>query len=102
MAQVGLFKKVGKYTDKQTGKEKPFTNFYLRCGDSLIPVQVVYYENSAKEKETENSVSLSGCSYTPVMVHLQGLEPPPQLNTVKKSKFTTIYCGQNIAFSIWH
>ncbi len=25
-------------------------------------------ENSAKEKETENSVSLSGCSYTPVMV----------------------------------
>ncbi len=32
-------------------------------------------ENSAKEKETENSVSQSGCSYTPVMVHLQGLEP---------------------------
>ena len=25
-------------------------------------------ENSAKEKETENSVSQSGCSYTPVMV----------------------------------
>ena len=24
-------------------------------------------ENNAKEKETENSVSLSGCSYTPVM-----------------------------------
>ena len=32
-------------------------------------------ENSVKEKETENSVSQSGCSYTPVMVHLQGLEP---------------------------
>ena len=45
MAQVGLFKKVGKYTDKRTGKEKSFTNFYVRCGDSLIPVQVVYYEN---------------------------------------------------------
>ena len=26
-------------------------------------------ENSVKEKETENSVSQSGCSYTPVMVH---------------------------------
>ena len=26
-------------------------------------------ENSAKEKETEKSVSQSGCSYTPVMVH---------------------------------
>ena len=33
-------------------------------------------ENGVKEKETENSVSQSGCSYTPVMVHLQGLEPP--------------------------
>ena len=32
-------------------------------------------ENSAKEKETENSVSLSGCSYTPVMVHSTGVEP---------------------------
>ena len=30
-------------------------------------------ENGAKEKETDKSVSLSsGCSYTPVMVHLQG------------------------------
>ncbi len=26
-------------------------------------------ENGAKEKETDNSVSLSGCSYTPDMVH---------------------------------
>ena len=26
-------------------------------------------ENGAKEKETENSVSQSGCSYTPVIVH---------------------------------
>ncbi len=31
-------------------------------------------ENSAKEKETDKSVSLSGCSYTPVMVRLQRLE----------------------------
>ena len=30
-------------------------------------------ENSAKEKETENSVSQSGCSYTPVMVRITGL-----------------------------
>ena len=32
-------------------------------------------ENSVKEKETENSVSQSGCSYTPVMVPLTGFEP---------------------------
>ncbi len=30
-------------------------------------------ENCAKEKETENSVSFSGCSYTPVMVRIKGL-----------------------------
>ncbi len=32
-------------------------------------------ENSAKEKETENSVSLSGYLYTHFMVRLPGLEP---------------------------
>ena len=33
-------------------------------------------ENSAKEKETDNSVSNSaGCAYTPVMVEIVGLEP---------------------------
>lgn len=30
-------------------------------------------ENCAKEKETENSVSQSGCSCTPVMVRITGL-----------------------------
>ena len=33
-------------------------------------------ENSAKEKETANAISLSeGCAYTPVMVELTGVEP---------------------------
>ena len=33
-------------------------------------------ENSAKEKETDNSVSNSaGCAYTPVMVETRGVEP---------------------------
>lgn len=33
-------------------------------------------ENSAKEKETDNSVSNSaGCAYTPVMVEIRGFEP---------------------------
>lgn len=45
MAQVGLFKKVGKYTDKKDGKEKTFVNFYVLCGDALIPVEVKFFEN---------------------------------------------------------
>ena len=43
MAQVELFKKTGTYTDKE-GKEKTYTNFYVRCGDTNIPVQVSYFE----------------------------------------------------------
>ncbi len=44
MAQVGLFKKVGKYTDKKDGKEKTYVNFYVRCGDELVPVEVKFFE----------------------------------------------------------
>lgn len=43
MAQVGLFKRNGTY--EKDGRNKTFTNFYLRCGDCLVPVQVCYYEN---------------------------------------------------------
>lgn len=42
MAQVELLKKTGKYTDKD-GEEKSFVNFYVRCGDSLIPIQPCYF-----------------------------------------------------------
>ena len=41
--QVQLFKKCGTYTDTKTGKEKRFTNFYLKCGDALVPVEVCYF-----------------------------------------------------------
>ena len=44
MAQVELFKQTGKYTDKK-GEEKNFTNFYVKCGDELVPVQVKFFEN---------------------------------------------------------
>lgn len=43
MAQVQLFKKVGKYTDKD-GKEKTSTRFYVKCGDVLVPVEIPYFE----------------------------------------------------------
>ena len=43
MAQVQLFKKVGKYTDKKDNKEKTSVRFYIKCGDSLVPVEVPYF-----------------------------------------------------------
>ncbi|MCI8368257.1 MAG: hypothetical protein HFJ81_01295 [Clostridia bacterium] len=45
MAQVELFKKVGKYIDKRDGKEKPFTNFFVKCGSETIPVEVKFFES---------------------------------------------------------
>lgn len=43
MALVELCKKVGKYTDKKTGKEKSYVNFYVRCGDTLIPIEPCFF-----------------------------------------------------------
>ena len=47
MAQVELFKKVGKYIDKRDGKEKPFTNFFVKCGSETIPVEVKTVKTTA-------------------------------------------------------
>lgn len=44
MAQVGLFKKVGKYISKKDGKEKLFTNFFVQCGSEFIPVELKFFE----------------------------------------------------------
>lgn len=40
---VQLFKKYGTYQDKETGKEKRFVNFYVMCGDQLVPVEPKYF-----------------------------------------------------------
>lgn len=45
MAQVELFKRKGTYTDKRTGEEKLFTNFFVKCGDELVPVEVKFFED---------------------------------------------------------
>ena len=45
MAQVELFKRKGTYTDQRTGEEKPFTSFFVKCGDELVPIQVRFYED---------------------------------------------------------
>ena len=51
-------------------------------------------KNGVKEKETENSVSQSGCSYTPVMVPVIGVEPiriisPPDFESGASANSTT-------------
>lgn len=46
---VELYKKSGTYNDKSTGKDKRFTNFYVKCNDRLIPVTPVYFPNEKLE-----------------------------------------------------
>lgn len=57
--QVELMKKVGKYTDRETGKEKTTVSFYLQCGDILVPVEPVYYN---KKDEMGNELRDYGYS----------------------------------------
>ena len=45
--QVELYKKKGTY--QKDGEERNFTNFYIQCGDSLVPVEVKNF--STKEKQ---------------------------------------------------
>ena len=44
MVEVKLFKKEGTYVNKEN-KEKRFVNFYVKCGDKLIPFDVKYFPN---------------------------------------------------------
>lgn len=51
--ELKLYKKNAKFTDKATNKEKTYTNFYLKCGDSLIPIEVKYFRNSETGKDNQ-------------------------------------------------
>lgn len=42
--QVQLLKQFHNYVDKK-GEERTATNFYVKCGDSMIPVEVRYFPN---------------------------------------------------------
>lgn len=46
---VQLYKKTGTYFSEKDKKDKPFTNFYIKCNDQLIPVEVKYFPNPATD-----------------------------------------------------
>ena len=43
MAQLKIFKKISHY--EKDGEQKSATNFYVQCGDMLIPIEVKYFED---------------------------------------------------------
>ena len=51
MAQVSLLKKKGSYIDTKTNEEKTVTNYFVRCGDVLVPIEVKYFESKETGKD---------------------------------------------------
>ena len=45
--EIKLYQKNGKYIKKDTGEEKPYTNFYVKVGNTLVPITVPYFSNEA-------------------------------------------------------
>lgn len=45
--EIKLYQKNGTYTKKDTGEQKHYTNFYLKVGNSLIPINVPYFPNDS-------------------------------------------------------
>ena len=41
--EVKLFSEKGTYKDKE-GKDQQFTNFYLKCGNQMIPIEPKYFK----------------------------------------------------------
>ena len=48
---VQLFKKNANYKDKD-GNEKTATNFFVKCGDMLIPVEPKYFPDKETDKDS--------------------------------------------------
>ena len=45
--EIKLYQKNGTYKKKDTGEEKPYTNFYVKVGNTLLPINVPYFPNPA-------------------------------------------------------
>lgn len=49
--QVELFKKMSTYKNKD-GEEKIATNFYIKCGNELVPIEVKYFGGKNGESDS--------------------------------------------------
>lgn len=48
--QVNLFKRKTSYVN-QDGEPKTATNFFVCCGDILVPIEVKYFENKETHRD---------------------------------------------------
>ncbi len=81
--QVELYKKTGTYQDKASGKDKQFVNFYVKCGDVLVPVTVCYFENEEGRDFQYNGRKQVLAAFAEVLPEKTGSK---EKNTVFKGK----------------
>lgn len=43
---VELYAKKGTY--KKDGEDRPFTNYYVKCGETLVPIEPKYFGSDEK------------------------------------------------------
>jgi hypothetical protein len=55
--QVELYKKTGSYFNEEKKRNVPFTNYFVKCNDMLIPIEVKYFPN---EKLNNRDPAYSG------------------------------------------
>jgi len=51
MAEVKLFKQLSQY--KKDGETKTATNFFVRCGDVNIPIEIKYFEDRQTGRDNQ-------------------------------------------------
>lgn len=52
--EIKLYQKNGTYEKKDTGEKKPYTNFYVKVGNTLVPINVPYFPNPALNDRDPN------------------------------------------------
>ena len=50
--QVKLYKRIGEYVN-QAGEKKSVTNYFVECGDVLVPVEVKYFEDKVTHEDKQ-------------------------------------------------
>ena len=92
MAMVNLMKKQVSY--EKDGEQKTATNFFAKCGDILVPIEVKYFENKdtgRDDRYRERRVLLSAFAeelpISPIKSRVKSLYCNPVRLTVKEYPF---------------
>ena len=84
--EVNLIKVETQYVDKKDdNKTKTATSFFVKCGDDLIGVQVVYYKNKNGEPDKSYLSRKAVLSAFATPVSLNDLDSCPKGLNINKS-----------------